>query len=402
MIQFLLPGFLVGLAGLSIPLIIHLWNTRDKKIIKVGSIRWFTASDAIKVNRIRISEIPLLFLRMLVIGLLVILMADYRSTLMPVGSPANWVLIDPGVSNPEKLMEELEVAEGWEIRWLYPDFPMIDEEVVVEIKNNYWKLLAELDVSADKPDSIKIYSQLNIANFQGPRPSLNMNVEWISLPNMEIENHPILAYKVRELTSVYGAKYDGKKLVPYQVPTQNFDELELQTVLLKPIHYQIHGNPASWEYQNIEAVIKAVDEMGLGRMTMDSLQNPDVVFNMITTDATGSMMTFNYKPGLVQNKLLLEDHERANTYIISQKLSIENIMKYGLVYDLYQLLTPDFNKELIKNSNLQMSPKQARTRSAEQLIHVKADRLAKLTFPLWLVLIGMIISERLLAFYRKQ
>ena len=94
MFQFLQPIWLSALAGIVIPVVIHLWNQRPGKVLKVGSVSLVTENLQRYQNRIQLSEILLLILRCLLISFIALALTDpeWRSS---GGSQAKgWVLMD--------------------------------------------------------------------------------------------------------------------------------------------------------------------------------------------------------------------------------------------------------------------------------------------------------------------
>ena len=207
--QFLLPAFLIGLLGIIIPVIVHMWNTRDSRVIKVGSIRWIQESDSVKVSRIRWNEILLMLLRILIIILLVLLLADVRSGLVKEKiSATNWVLVDPAISDLTAVADSLAALEekGWESHFLTKDFPLVTEEMEYSEGQNFWEFLTELNLSETKPDSLLVFSYSNWANFHGIRPVLNMEVSWVTIPAKTTDPKPILALALADSILVYAGK----------------------------------------------------------------------------------------------------------------------------------------------------------------------------------------------------
>src|SRR5476651_1205398 len=69
------PIWLFALAAIGIPVIIHLWNIRQGKTLKVGSIALFTQSSPKSSRSFKLMDVLLLLLRCLLLILLAILLA---------------------------------------------------------------------------------------------------------------------------------------------------------------------------------------------------------------------------------------------------------------------------------------------------------------------------------------
>ncbi|MBC8043506.1 MAG: BatA domain-containing protein, partial [Rhizobacter sp.] len=61
--QFTLPSMLFWSATLAVPVVIHLLSKGHSQRIRVGSLKLFAASETKTFRRIRLTEWPLLLLR---------------------------------------------------------------------------------------------------------------------------------------------------------------------------------------------------------------------------------------------------------------------------------------------------------------------------------------------------
>jgi hypothetical protein len=73
--EFLQPILLWGLLGLSVPILIHLWNGKKGKLVSWAAMHWLQEQDNQSSKSIRIDQLLLLFLRLMLIVLLVFLLA---------------------------------------------------------------------------------------------------------------------------------------------------------------------------------------------------------------------------------------------------------------------------------------------------------------------------------------
>jgi hypothetical protein len=95
--RFFNPVFLLGLLGMLVPLIIHLWRRRKAKIIRFGAIRFLLLSEKATRRRRRFWEYLLLLVRMAAIGVLSLALAGpYRTESVPalsLGSEQNALVL---------------------------------------------------------------------------------------------------------------------------------------------------------------------------------------------------------------------------------------------------------------------------------------------------------------------
>jgi hypothetical protein len=417
---FLASGFLIGLLGLAIPILVHLWNTKDSKVIKVGSIRFLQESDSVKVNRIHFSEIPLMLLRLLILLVLVLLLSDMRFDFFKAESTeVKWVLVDPDVASQPHLLDTLTILaeNGWQIRYLAPDFPVLADGLDSSSALNIWSLLKALDISPDAPDSLIALSTFNWSGFYGNRRQLAMPVAWIEVPMLSSNPYPALALARADSMLIYIAANDGVNLklepsdLPYEVigdaPVQSVrfntpTDLELNVLWIDTTKININGDPESVAYQNLLAALNALQALSGQPMKIDDFSDPQIVFNLEKTDQKGSERTFNYSPEALRSEMLVHDRNQLNTYSITKLLEVDQIMAHDFVQSLYPIITISYDKEVIRNSHMSLPISTIRPALNLSTNPASSPELASLQMPLWILLIFLIGAERVLAHRRKQ
>src|ERR1700743_1895371 len=86
--------WLFALAALSIPVAIHLWNIRQGKTLKVGSISLITVSSQKNSRSFKLHDLLLLLLRCLLLALLAfILMQPLWQKRINLAQIKGWILI---------------------------------------------------------------------------------------------------------------------------------------------------------------------------------------------------------------------------------------------------------------------------------------------------------------------
>lgn len=91
---FLNLPILLGLTGVAIPILIHLFNRRHAKIIDWGAMRFLLSSLTSRRRRVLIEEILLMCIRCLLVALLVLAVSR---PLLPVHGAVSWVVILPAL-----------------------------------------------------------------------------------------------------------------------------------------------------------------------------------------------------------------------------------------------------------------------------------------------------------------
>jgi hypothetical protein len=186
--QFLQPIWFSALAGIAVPVIIHLWNQRPGKTLKVGSVSLVAESLQRYQNRLQLSEILLLILRCLLIVFIVLALAgpEWRSA---TGKNAKgWVLTNrPGLSTTYQhfrpIMDSLLLA-GFEFHFFEEGFKKEKLEHALADSGNsragssYRTLVAALDRQTDTALPVYIFTDHYLHNFNGDRTAVGLNLHW--------------------------------------------------------------------------------------------------------------------------------------------------------------------------------------------------------------------------------
>ena len=141
MFQLLQPIYLFAIAGILIPVIIHLWNIREGKILKVGSISLLQETARHQARSLKLKDLLLLLLRCLLIIILSFLLAEpvwkkQRSSTNEKG----WVLIEKGgvaeaYQQYKAIIDSLKNA-GFQFRYFNGGFPAQDWEKVLRVNDD--------------------------------------------------------------------------------------------------------------------------------------------------------------------------------------------------------------------------------------------------------------------------
>lgn len=172
MLQLLHPIWLIAMAGIALPVIIHLWNNKQGKVFPVGSIAFLEKSPLRQARTRRLSEWLLLSLRCGLFLLLALLLAgpfwrhpvDRRTT-------KGWVLGMPeGVAakTNKPLIDSL-LKTGYE--WHTWDSA---------VQPSYWRLFQAADREAPAGIPFYIFTSGMRWHFTGARPISSREVHWIT------------------------------------------------------------------------------------------------------------------------------------------------------------------------------------------------------------------------------
>ncbi|MVN90912.1 BatA domain-containing protein [Mucilaginibacter aquatilis] len=194
MFQFLNPVWFIGIAAVIIPVLIHLWNIRTGKLLKVGSIALIEAASRKSSRSFKLLDILLFILRCLLLLLLALLMAlPVWQKQVPAAKAKGWVVIPR-----ERLSETYQkfkpqvdslTQAGYEFHYFNHGFGKSDLKQIflnpkdsIKTQNpcagNYWGLIKELNLKADASLPICLFTPNQFKHFKGSRPNVALNLKW--------------------------------------------------------------------------------------------------------------------------------------------------------------------------------------------------------------------------------
>ncbi len=118
--QFLQPILLWGLLGISIPILIHLWQGKKGQVINWAAMHWLTTQESSVAKGFRLENILVLLLRILLLVLLVLLLSQVHvSNTNTIPEDRIIHLIQPNNHITEEYKFELQQAleKGEEVYW---------------------------------------------------------------------------------------------------------------------------------------------------------------------------------------------------------------------------------------------------------------------------------------------
>jgi len=189
--HFLNPIWFTALAALSIPVVIHLWNIRPGKTLKVGSISIFNESSPASSRSFKLLDILLLILRCLLLAMVAVLLAAPFWQGKADRSAKGWMLIPHNYFNQayhqyKNKIDSLE-KKGYEFH--YFDAGFSKEKLAEALKNdnsqkqisdstNYWVLASQLDKKISKTIPVEVFVPDGVAHFGGNTPTLSHFIAW--------------------------------------------------------------------------------------------------------------------------------------------------------------------------------------------------------------------------------
>ncbi len=135
------PIGLWALAGLLVPIAIHLLSRKEGPVIRIGSLRHLNESATQQFRSIRLNEKLLLAVRLLLLLLMVLMLAQLHT---PFGAAKKWVLVEPSLQTHPLAIRAADslTQQGYELHALSAGFPT--EPGAASGADNYDLLVAEL------------------------------------------------------------------------------------------------------------------------------------------------------------------------------------------------------------------------------------------------------------------
>ena len=186
---FLAPYFLFAASALLIPIAIHLWNKRQGKTVKIGSLRWLEASASQRWSSVKLNNVWLLLLRCLILLLLAFALAQpvlVRPPKAPQMQKAVYIgqelLYTAAARQQIQPTVDSLLQRGYRLHLYTPGFTALSREQwqqhshsakdsVLESSANYWALLPALAEKHQPQDSVWLFTSDQQRFFAGTRPA---------------------------------------------------------------------------------------------------------------------------------------------------------------------------------------------------------------------------------------
>lgn len=213
MLQLLNPIWLLAGGAILIPLLIHLWNVKQGKTLKIGSIRLLGESSKQNSRSFRLQDLWLLLLRCVILIVLALLMAGPAITEKFSGKKARgWVLLDSAYvrESYEAFKPRIDslLRAGYETHYFNTGFQGFD---LAEVQKNqpagqggpaagpsYWSLAQALDKILPSHTNAYVFTTNRLNRFSGARPSLASKIHWYTFTSGDsIYNKIASAYLTR-------------------------------------------------------------------------------------------------------------------------------------------------------------------------------------------------------------
>lgn len=186
------PLWLLGLLGLTAPLVLHLLARGRGRRVRVGSVRLLTDSPPRRPRRLQLQRPLLLALRCLLLALVALALAGprLRRETAAVAAPRPWVLVEPGIDVRGVEAARRAIAAGAEVHVLATGLPRAAADSkpaalpdVAAVSGGLWSLLREAAAAAPGGTRLLVVTSGRLAALRGERPALANAVEWYEVPD---------------------------------------------------------------------------------------------------------------------------------------------------------------------------------------------------------------------------
>lgn len=192
MFQLLNPIWLFAIGGISIPLIIHLWNIKKGKTLKIGSISLFGESSRQSARSLKLIDLLLLFLRCLLLIILALILAGpIWSSKINTSINKGWILIEKENLTETYTQFKTEIDSlsklGYEFHYFEPGFESVKLQDALKDKTSnkgsgqllpYWSLIKLLDDEIPQNTKALLFTPNSLNRLGVERPLVSHPLNW--------------------------------------------------------------------------------------------------------------------------------------------------------------------------------------------------------------------------------
>lgn len=189
MLQFLQPIWFLAAAGTIVPILIHLWNVKRGKTLKIGSIELLQPASRQAGRSLKLTDLLLLLLRCFIILLAA---AALSGPVWKTAAPAarGWILIETQNRKETYRLFRARIDSllkaGYELHDFNPGFARVRNLPEALLSNgeapepplSYWTLLKDLDRRVGPEVPLWLFTQDRLARVHGTRPNLRLDLRW--------------------------------------------------------------------------------------------------------------------------------------------------------------------------------------------------------------------------------
>lgn len=176
--MFSTPLWLTALATLAIPIALHLWSRRPRRLIQVGSLRHLKQLPPPSARSARLSQPLLLLLRLAILAAIVLALAGPSFAGAALGLPTSLTLVEPSLL-ADPLLDSLRRAQAT-VRLLAPGLPVIRLPASRASMGSMsvWEGLILADRLVAPQGTIDLFARPRLASLGEQRPTIHAKLRW--------------------------------------------------------------------------------------------------------------------------------------------------------------------------------------------------------------------------------
>lgn len=255
------------MAGILIPVVVHLWNDRRGKVLRIGSIAMLTGSSRRLAWSRRLTQRVLLALRCLLVTALALLLAGPYWT-QQVGGKKGWVLVDPAVGGEAAARERGGIAR---CRLVVDSLVKAGyERHVLDSSGNYWDAFRRADRVAPAGMLFYVFTTGLADRFAGERPVTGREVHWeVYTPVDSVSQWVAAAWRMADdsimvLTGNSRSTGTEWKMTPIRSRAGQYEGVKVDTAVLSVVIYMDESYKHDGKY--LTAALKALSAVTHRRM----------------------------------------------------------------------------------------------------------------------------------------
>ncbi|WP_165825369.1 BatA domain-containing protein [Pedobacter yonginense] len=186
--QLLYPIGLLALAGLIIPVVVHLWSIKQGKTLKIGSVALLGESATSSAKSLKITDLLLFFLRCLILILIAFVLAQpYLKKRININKDSGWILVQKNQFNEvyksnKKTVDSL-LKLGFELHNFdmgFTQFQLTDSLLQAKPQSNlsYTSLFNQLNKQVPTGSSVYLFADHQLKHFDSNLPKPNFKLIW--------------------------------------------------------------------------------------------------------------------------------------------------------------------------------------------------------------------------------
>lgn len=446
--QFLYPIGLLALAGLMIPLIIHLWNVKQGKTLKIGSIALLGESSRASSKSFKINDWLLLVLRCLLILLAAFILSQPFIKKASVKQNMGWILVEqsnfPKVFKAHRKSIDSLTRLGYEIHDFNVGFNPIslkDTANTDTTKTNslsYASLLNQLNTVVPSGSQVYLFADKRLSHIGYNLPETTYKLNWQPL-------------NPSDTLSSWIADYAGKKYEAQSNPSATvYRAVNNEAPPLRVAIYEASGN-ADKKY--LIAALNAIAGFSGRQLDLNPKGKAAIGFWLADVPVSANFKSaidtngtlFQYEKGKVipENTFLnIEGRKIPLTKRIEAPKSLSAIWTDGFgntilarknntnlnIYQFYSRLNPQWNQlvwnevfvkalmpmvlynEKVQDFGFEDNPADQRrfTLNPKEIIQkneaapeIKTNQNESVSYIIWLIAFIIFVAERILSFRKK-